>query len=89
MALLFQTLFILSVSFFKNVFDQLFRIFKNFVYLFLFLTGSSFLHGLVSSCREQGLLSSCDARAFHSGSVSCHGAWGSRHTGSVVAGPGL
>ena len=61
-----------------------------FFFIFIFgYVGSSLLQRLFSSCREQGLLSSCDARAFHSDSISCHGAWGSRHTGSVVAGPGL
>ena len=33
------------------------------------------LHGLFSSCGEQGLLSSRGARASHRGGSSCCGAW--------------
>ena len=38
---------------------------KHLVYLSVF--GSSLLHGLLSSCCEQGLASSCGVRASHGG----------------------
>ena len=46
----------------------------NFTYLFFGGAGSSLLHGLFSSCKDQGLHSSCSARASHcSGFVAEHG----------------
>ena len=45
---------------------------KKQKYLFTYgCAGSSLLHGLFSSCGEWGLLSSCDARAYCSGSSCC------------------
>ena len=43
------------------------KIVTNFIYLFIYLifgsAGPALLHWLFSSCGEQGLLSSCSARA--------------------------
>ena len=59
-----------SVSNFTWLFALL-PVLSSFVSLFkLFIfrcTGSSLLHGLFSSCREQRLLSSCDVGASHCG----------------------
>ena len=45
---------------------------KLSAYLFIFsCSGSSLLRGLCSSCSEQRLLSSCNARASHSCGFSC------------------
>ena len=69
--------------------------FLNF-YLFIYFdcAGSSLLRGLFSSCREQGLLSSCGTWASHWGGFSRCGARESGlqylwRDGSVVAAPGL
>ena len=65
-----------------------------FIFYWVFLA----VHGLVSSCSEQGLLSSCGAQASHCRGFSCWGAralecsgFGSwQHVGSVVVvQPGL
>ena len=45
---------------------------------------SSLLHGLVSSCGEQGLRSSCSVRASHRADVSCCRALALGNTGSVA-----
>ena len=51
----------------------LFFFFNN---LFVFdCTQTWLLHGLFSSCGEQGLLSSCGMQASHCGGFSCCGAW--------------
>ena len=47
------------------------------------------LHGLFSSCGEQGLLSSRGARASHRGGSSCRGAWALAPTDLSTAAPGL
>ena len=47
------------------------------------------LHGLFSSCGEQGLLSSRGARASHRGGSSCCGAWALVPTDLSSAAPGL
>ena len=39
------------------------------------------VRGLVSSCGEQGLLSSCGMWVSHCGGSSCCGAWGLGHLG--------
>ena len=46
-----------------------------------------FLHGLFSSCGEQGLLSSCGAWASHCGGFSCCGARILECTGCSSCGP--
>ena len=51
--------------------------------------GSSLLLRLFSSCREQGLLSSCSVRASHCSAFSCCGAQALGHQGFIVAVPGL
>ena len=47
--------------------------FKNYIYLLLFLAvlGLCCCAGFFSFCRDQGLLSSCDARASHCGFSCC------------------
>ena len=50
--------------------------------------GSPLLHGLFSSCGEQGLLSSYGERASHCSDFSC-GAEALGHVGTVVAAPRL
>ena len=50
--------------------------FLNIIFLSIFdCAGSLLLLGLFSSCGEQGLLSSCDAKASHRSCFSCCGAW--------------
>ena len=52
------------------------------MYLFLFIFGcaaSSLLCRRSYSCSEYGLLSHCDARAFHCGGFSCCGPWAHGH----------
>ena len=49
-------------------------IFKNYVFIFG-CAGSSLLQSPSSSCREPGLLSSCDVRASHGSGFSCCRAW--------------
>ena len=54
------------------------RLLKKFFFnLFYFFgcAGSLLLQRLFSSCGEQGLRSSCDAQASHSGGFSCYKAW--------------
>ena len=47
-----------------------------FINLFMFdCAGSLLLHGLFSTCAEQGLLASCDIWASHCGGFSCCWAW--------------
>ena len=47
----------------------------NFIYLFIFgCAGSLLLRGPLSTCREQGSLSSCSAEVSHCGSFCCR-AW--------------
>ena len=46
----------------------------NFIYLFFYCAGSWLLCMLFSSCREQGLRSSCIVWASHCGGISCCGA---------------
>ena len=71
------------ICFFPNYFTIIL-----FMYSFIFgCAGSLLLCGLFSSCSEQGLVSSCGARASHCSGFSCHGAQDSRI--SVVVGLGL
>ena len=58
--------------------------FFNFIIVIFCYAGSSLLHGLFSSCGEQGLLSSCDVQA---SLAAEHGLSGTR--ASVVVAPGL
>ena len=51
--------------------------------------GSLLLHGLFSSCRERGLLSSCGTWASHCSGFSCWGAQTLGHTGFVAGVRGL
>ena len=44
---------------------------KFFFNLFFVCAGSSLLHGLFSSCGEQGLFSSCETRVSHCSGFSC------------------
>ena len=54
--------------------------FDLFIYSFIFgCTGSLLLHRHFSSCGEQGLLSSCGARAPHWRGFSCCRAWTPDH----------
>ena len=63
--------------------------FLVFIYLFIFdCAGSYLLRGLLSSCGEQRLLSSC-VWASHWGDFSCCRARTLGHLGSVVAVPGV
>ena len=58
----------------------------TFINLFTFgSSGSSLLRGLLSSCREWGLLSTCGARAPHCGGFSWCRARALGHVGSGVA----
>ena len=58
----------------------------NFIYLLIYgCAGSSLLHGLFPSCEEQGLPSSCGARAFHCSGFSLCGDRLSDRMTSVVA----
>ena len=50
------------------------------IYLFLVVL-SLLLHGLFSSCGEQGLLSRCGAQSSYGGGFSCCGARALRHRG--------
>ena len=48
-----------------------FSLFKNnFIYIFIGCARSALLHGLSSTCREKGLLSSSSAWVSHCGGVS-------------------
>ena len=63
--------------------------FFQICYLLIFgYAGSSLLCGLFSSCREQGLLSSCGAQASHCRSFSCCEAQALGRTNSVAQRPG-
>ena len=69
----FQLDYLLDMIFFKN----------NDFYLFIFSCAESCCFaGFFSSCGEQGLLSSCDARVSRCGGFSCCGA---RARASAVA----
>ena len=51
-----------------------FSLFKNnFIYIFIGCARSALLHGLSSTCREKGLLSSSRTWASHCGGFSCRG----------------
>ena len=64
------------------VFPSLLFLKNNFIYLFLTVWGSSFLRGLFSSCREQGILSICVAQVSHcGGGFSWCRAWVLGHLG--------
>ena len=64
------------------VFPPLLFLKNNFIYLFLTVRGSSFLCGLFSSCREQGILSICVAQVSHcGGGFSWCRAWVLEHVG--------
>ena len=52
-----------------------------FVVLLIVCAGFSLLHGLFSSCGNQGLLSSCGAQASHCHGFSCCGARALGHSG--------
>ena len=60
-------------------------IFLITLFIFFCCAGSLLLHGLFSSFKEWGLLSSCGVKASHCGGFSCCGAgvWGTQ--ASVVA----
>ena len=63
------------LSFFKTVFFV-------FNYLFIFgCVGAALLHGLFSSCRKWGLLSSCNVQSSYSGDFSCYKASALGHVG--------
>ena len=53
---------------------------KNKVVYYFGCDGASLVHGLLSSCRKLGLLSSCGSWASHSGGFSCK-AWALGHGG--------
>ena len=59
--------------------------FLKISYLFLAALGLCCYMRAFSSCSEQGLLSSCGARASHCSGFSCHKAWVLGARGSVVA----
>ena len=60
----------------RGFFVNFFHTFSLQFFPFIFdWAGSSSLHGLFSSCRERGLLSSCGVWASHCRGVSCFGAW--------------
>ena len=44
---------------------------QNVSYIYIGCTGSWLLRGIFSSCGQQGLLSSCGARASHCGGFFC------------------
>ena len=61
-----------------------------FIYILFFGCAGSFLpHGFFSSCRQQGLLSSCSAQASHYWGFSCCRAWALWHVGLVFSALGL
>ena len=62
-----------EADFFFFFMRKLFSLFKNNLFIYD-CTGSSFLCGLFSSCKEWGLLSSCSMWASHPGGFSCCGA---------------
>ena len=49
--------------------------FKKSFIIYFGCAGSYLLHGLVSSCGEQELPSSCCVQASHCGGFSCCGVW--------------
>ena len=60
------------ISFRCATYKVVFKCLFLFIYLLIFgYTGSSLLHRLFSRLGEQGLLSSCGARASHCGGFSC------------------
>ena len=60
------------------------------IYLFTGSAGSSLLHGLFSSCGEQGLLSSCNASpCCRAEAPRCMGFSSCGHADSVIVVPGL
>ena len=52
-----------------------FFFFESVIYLFMAVLGLHFCKRTFSSCREQGLLSSCGEWASHCSDFSCCGAW--------------
>ena len=72
-----MVLFKSTISYFSVYFKKIIL----FVCLFLAVQSLHCCAGFFSSCREQGLLSSCGLRAFHCRNFSCCGAWALGLTG--------
>ena len=65
-----------AIHFYLHLTDEDLSFLKILLFIFIFgCAGSLLLHGLFSSCSEQGLLLSCHVQASHWGSFSCCGAW--------------